>query len=285
MRATRRALRSTVRTASPNAVMRSRIAAELVPSQSRSGAERVRHHCEVCVPCAAGNDGGLMGLWRGAVDRPSDPNRPYSSHQHYRRHDARPLLPRQSWHLLPNPHAQRSPRLGILSLRPVPEPKEGSRLIIAMGDGRGRGQRRHVRRLACGHWCRGRSSVTPQPALGAGQAQRGPRSLSAIETPAQTLPGARCGLRIGMAPVERRRRRGSDHPPFSRCRAPGAACDLPGQALGLVPVILGRSRVRRDIVEVQRADRRERRRLVRSASPTRVVVHGTPKYVSINDVE
>jgi len=181
MRAPRRPLRRTVRTTRPNAVMRSCIATELVPNQTLSGAEGLRHCREVrSLSCTAGNDGGLTGLWRGAVQRPSDPDRPYSSH-HRNRHDGRPHLPCQPWHLLPNPHAQRSSRLGLLVLRPLPEPKNGPRRIIAVGDSLGRGQSRHLRRLVCGHTGRGRSPVTPPPALGAGQSQHGLRSASASE--------------------------------------------------------------------------------------------------------
>ena len=46
----------------------------------------------------------------------------------------------------------------------------------------------------------------------------------------------------GVAPVEHQRRPGRDRRLVSRRCAPAAACDLPGQALGLVPVVLGQLR-------------------------------------------
>lgn len=90
----------------------------------------------------------------------------------------------------------------------------------------------------------------------------------------QSLERGRRRYGRGVAPVKdnRRlvlRRRGR----VDRGSATRAAGDLSGQALGLIP-LLGGGRARSfDVVQMKAPDVGELRRLVRSASPTRVVAH------------
>jgi len=74
--------------------------------------------------------------------------------------------------------------------------------------------------------------------------------------------------------------------PIGRGRGGRATGDVSGQPLGLIPLIGGCGACPFGVVEMQAADRGERRRLVRSASssPARCGIHGGGEYVSINDV-
>ena len=93
-------------------------------------------------------------------------------------------------------------------------------------------------------------------------------------------------------PQHSRRRRGGRVAPVQDNRggllqallqAGVAACspgDVPGQALGFIPVVLGNSCPGAKLVEVKAADHRERWLLLGPASPTRVSVHRTPNTLA-----
>jgi hypothetical protein len=109
---------------------------------------------------------------------------------------------------------------------------------------------------------------------------------TALESAPEPGEDRRHGRRLCVAPIEHNalpRVRGG-RPPGRRERT-GASGDMPGQSLGLVPVVSGSCARVVKLTAMQGLNGGELRRLVRSTpSPSRVVSHRLAEYVSINDV-
>ena len=146
----------------------------------------------------------------------------------------------------------------------MPEPEKRGRGIVSVACRLGSVRCTGRGRLPGGTFRRTGVPASPQRVVRARDAQRDlrPRSAPTTETPSQSLRRARVGGRIRVAPVERHGRLGRNRRLVIRCRAPSAPCDLPGEALRLVPVVRGGSGARGIVLEAKAADRRQRRRLL-----------------------
>jgi hypothetical protein len=264
---------STIRAAGPNYAVRTCSTVDLVLNKRRCSGEHPRGRCEAgSLRRAAGSHRGLTGLgWEAAKRRGSPDGRHRGQCQHERR-DARAPPPSQVLYVIPSSGAQRPPDPRLVVFATASKCNERAARAVStyrcvrLGRGRFRG-------LALGHSGRGGPCLSAQPAVRPrDDSQRHVRSTSASETVSQSLCRAPSPAWIGAPPIEHQRglRRGR------RVGGGGlaaAAGDLPGQAFVLVPVVLSDLRTRAVRIEAEAANRRERRRLVRSASPTRVAVH------------
>ena len=175
--------------------------------------------------------------------------------------------------LLSNPRARCPSGLRTHRFLAVPEPEKRARRIVSVASRLGRARHPRLGGLAVGNFRGDDAPLSPQRAVRSRDAQRDLRPTAAMETPSQSLRS------LGPAP-------GSGLRQSSTSVGSGAtAGSSGGAALRVRPVICPVRRSvsyqsssaaperRRVLVEAKAADRREWRRLVRSASPTRVVVH------------
>lgn len=217
-------------------------------------------------------------MWRriAGADCRTDHDRRDRTADHGQRRNAPAPPQSQASNALAHPHTHRSPGAGLMLTDLVSQPKDRRPRQL--------GVRSVRRRLVCPERLRRRASLDGgrrhrldcAAQRDAGSPDVPPRlgPASALQAQSQLPRRGRNGIEIRVAPIELRGRAIPSRRLVDQRAASRAAGDLPGQSLGLIPVILGDARARH-VVAAQPADRRQRR-LVRPAPAARLDAHSQP---------